>query len=489
MAIEDDIRGHIRFLYFKEEYRISKIAQKTGVSRKTIRDIIRDKPLAENRQCPSQLDPFKEQIQSILAKTPDQSTTLILESLYAAGYKGGKTIVYDYVSRFRKSQREVFMRLSSLPGEQAQVDWGHCDTISCGVHSRKLYCFCMTLSWSRYLYLEFTVSMDMNTFLLCHRHAFNFFGGVPKTIVYDNLKSVVLFHHGKEISFNARHFDFAQHYEFSPKACNVRKANEKGKVERIIQYVKGNFLKRGPFENFEHLKLESKNWLVQIANKRLHSVTRKVPEQVFRLEEQPCLLKLPAIDYDCFAPEPAVVSKESLITFQTNKYSVPSDYAYQTVTLKATSSQVIIYSQNKPIATHRRCYDKYQLIQNPEHFKKLAAQKAQVQRQLTIEKFKKLSAETPAYLSGLAQHQNNVLFHVKKIFELISLFGQTAVCGALAKALEHQAFNWEHIKNIVLDSHWVDYQPPITTRCDTPILEIDVETPDLAKYDEVSHHE
>jgi transposase len=487
MAIENDMRGHIRFLYFKEKYSLSKIAQKTGVSRKTIRNIIRNHPLAKTRQCPSQLDPFKDQIHSILADTPELTTTLILEKLGTAGYRGGKTIVYDFISRLRKRQREVFLPLHSLPGEQAQVDWGHCDTISCGVHARKLYCFCMTLSYSRYLYLEFTVSMDMNTFLLCHRHAFYFLGGVPKTVLYDNLKSVVLFHHGKEISFNARHFDFAQHYGFSPKVCNVGQAHEKGKVERAIQYIRSNFLKRGPFENLEHIKLESKNWLTQIANKRLHSVTRKVPETAFQAEEQPCLQKLPAIDYDCFAPEPAVVSKQSLIVFQTNKYSVPSDYAWQTVTLKATANEVRIYYQNHPIATHRRCYDKYQLIDDPAHYQKLAAQKSRLQVQLTLDKFKKLSAECPAYLAGLAKQQKNLVFQIQKIFELVTLFGQTAVCGAIARALEHQAFHWEHLKNIVLERHGVDYQPPVTR--DAPILEIDVETPDLSTYDEVPENE
>jgi transposase len=489
MAIDKDTRGYIRYLHFKQAYPISKITEQTGVSRKTIRDILQDKQPCNKRTTPSKLDAFKEQIQSILAQKPGMTTTLILEAIRAQGFGGGKSIVYDYVAQLRKRQKEAYLPLQTLAGEQAQVDWAHCGTICCGQHHRKLYVFCMTLSYSRYLYIEFTISMDMDTFLACHIHAFHFFEGVPKTILYDNLKSVVIGRIGQEISFNHRHLDFALHYDFSPQPCNIGKAHEKGKVERMIDYIKGNFMKRGPYENFDHIKLETKNWLRLIANKRLHTVTRKVPETSFLQEEQQHLLKLPAIGYDCYSPIVVTVTKQCLVIFQTNKYSVPAEYAYQTVIVKATTTELNIYSHNNQIATHRRCYDKFQLITNPDHYKKLLEQKRRASVHLEIEKFEQLSIESKAYLSGLLNYQKNVHYHVKKIFELVALFGKTAVSGAIAKALAHEAFHWEYIKNIILESNLVTYNVPVSPRYASDILDIDVQTPDLSKYDEVSDHD
>jgi transposase len=483
MSIDNDTRGYIRYLHFNQHDNISHISAKTGVSRKTIKRILDGKLPRENRSQSSKLDPFKPQIQTILSEKPLMPTILILEKIRAQGYRGGRTIVYDYVLQQRTSQRPAYIPLETLPGEQAQVDWGYCDTISCGQHRRKLYVFCMSLSYSRYFFLEFTVSMDMDTFLACHIHGFHFFEGVPKTILYDNLKSVVSHRVGKEVTFNARHFDFAAFYGFSPRLCNIGKAHEKGRVERMIQYIKGNFLNRGPFESFDQIRADSKIWLKQVANKRLHSVTRKIPQEAFDQQEQPHLLQLPPTAYDYCKPYPLPVSKQCLLQFQTNKYSVPSEYAYKTVTVKASTAEIHISYDHQTIATHRRCYDKYQLIKNPDHYKRLLEKKRQAESTVMIGKFEKLCPESKAYLSGLLNHQKNVHYHVAKILELAALFGKTVVSAAIVKALQHQAFPWEYIKNIVLETHGANYQVPISLQ-NKEIMALDIEPPDLSKYDE-----
>ena len=484
MTINKDTRGFIRYLHFNEEQKISAISKKTGVSRKTVRTILDGKQLQEERMKGSKLDPFITQIQAILAEKPLIPTVLILDKIRASGYDGGRTILYEYVFKLRTKQKPAFVPLEMLPGEQAQVDWGHCGTISCGQHKRKLYVFCMTLSYSRYSYLEFTVSLDMDTFLAAHIHAFDFFQGIPKSILYDNLKSVVSTRISNEITFNARHFDFASFYGFSPRVCNIRKANEKGRVERMIQYIKNNFLNRGPFENFEQIKFEGKNWLLTVANKRLHSVTRKIPEEAFVMEEKPLLLKLPLNGYDYSKPYPLPVTNECLVHFQTNKYSVPSDYAHQTVTLKSTTQEIRIYYDNQMIALHSRCYDKFQLIKNPDHYKALLEKKRRAENSISIVRFSRISAESKAYLSGLIRSQKNVHYHVAKILELCTLFGKTVVSSAIARALQHGAFHWEYIKNIILETNMSSYQPPIATQNKKEIMAMDIEPPDLSKYDQ-----
>jgi len=484
MTVDKDTRGYIRYLHFKQDHHISRIAAQTGISRKTVKAILDGKPLMENRTRNSKLESFKPPIQALLNDKPQLPTTLILEKIQALGYSGSRTILYDYVRQQRLGQQPAYIPLQMLPGEQAQVDWGYCDTISCGQHRRKLYVFCMTLSYSRYFFLEFTVSMDMDTFLACHIHAFNFLAGVPKTILYDNLKSVVTQRIGQEVTFNARHFDFAAFYGFAPRVCNIRKANEKGRVERMIQYIKGNLLNRGPFDDFDQLRAESKIWLKQVANKRLHSVTRKVPEEAFLQAEQAHLLPLPAQQYDYCQPLPLPVSKDCLVQFQTNKYSLPSHYAYKTVTLKATTAELRLYYDNQLIATHLRCYDKYQLIKNPDHYRELLEQKRRAETTIMIGKFEQLCAESKVYLSGLLNHQKNVHYHVAKILELATLFGRTVVSAAMVKALQYEAFHWEYIKNIVLETHGSNYQVPVSPQTHQEIMKLEIEPPDLSKYDQ-----
>jgi transposase len=489
MVTDQDSRGYVRYLHIRDNYSVSKISRKTGLSRKTVRDIIKDKKPSKTRDNSSKLDAYKDEIQAILKEKSGLSVVLILEKLREKGYDGGKTIVYDYIAKLRDRSKQAYFHLQTLPGEQAQVDWAYCGSICCGNHNRKLYVFCMTLSYSRYLYIEFTVSMDIDTFLACHVHAFNFFGGIPKTIVYDNLKSVVLQRIRNEITFNAHHFDFALFYGFSPLICNVRKPHEKGKVERIIKYVKGNFLARGPYKDFDHIKLESKNWLTNVANKRIQSVTRKVPEDIFLKEEKPILLPLPPSDYDYSIPRTLHVNKDSLVKFQTNIYSVPYKYASKVVRLRATTTQIKVYSDNSEIAVHPRCYDKYQIIKNPEHYKGLLEQKNKARVSVEIEEFEKLCIESKDYLQGLLKQQKNVHYHIRKILELCTLFGKTAVSGAMVKALSYKAFHWEYIKNILLETPSYNLEPVVSKKNLKKIMEIDIQVPDLSKYDQINNGE
>ena len=485
MSIDQDSRGYVRYLHFKQDYSIAKISEKTGISSKTVRKILKDIEPGPTRTKGSKLDAYKEEIQSIFQEKPGLSTVLLLEKLRKKGYHGGKTILYDHVSQLNQQKKPAYFHIETLPGNQAQVDWGHCGTINCGIHNRKLYVFCMVLSYSRHMYIEFTVSMEMEIFLAAHIRAFRFFDGIPKNILYDNLKSVVSHRIRDEISFNAHHLDFASFYDFSPRVCNVRQAHEKGKVEKAIHYIKINFLARGPYENFDHIRLESREWLINIANQRLHSVTRKKPAEAFVNEEKHLLTQLPAADYDYSIPHPVPVSKQCLVNFQTNKYSVPHQYASKVVTLKATTAEVKIYSNNSQIAVHRRCYDKYQIIKNEDHYRGLLDKKRKAESSIEIERFVKLSGESKEYLSGLLKQQKNVHYHIKKILELSVLFGKTSVCGAIAKALDHQAFHWEYIKNIILQSGSFHYHPVISTKHSKEIMDMDVEAPDLTKYDQL----
>lgn len=480
--MNDDLKGYIRYLYSVKKMPISRIAGELGKSRNTIRKVIRNEQQKKKVSRASKIDPFKEQITRLLAEKPYASNQHILEEIRRSGYEGGRSILGTYLLGLRGKDRKGFFNLETLPGWEAQADWASCGTIGCGSYRRKLYLFCMVLSYSRLLHIEFTVSMDQDTFLAGHIHAFERFGGVPQTVVYDNLKSVVSTRYGEHIVLNARFADFAGYYGFEPRVCNVRAAHEKGKVERAIRYVKENFLKHQTLSDLDTLKAQASTWLRHTANLRTHQTTRKVPLECFEKEEKHQLMLLAPLPYDYPVPRPVSARNDCLFQFDSNRYSIPAEYIGESLSFKAYNSEIRVYHQGRVVATHRRCYDKYQTIKDPAHYQALLQQKKKARHTQQIETFKAICPEAESFLEGLMRNQVNVLYHLGKILELEKLFGKTAVAGALAASLKHGAFHWEFIKNIVLKSS-SRYQLPASCKLKDQLMDIDIKTRDLNLYD------
>ena len=487
--MDKDKEGYIRYLRLQENISISEIARRVKVDRKTVRRVLCALKKKDPKQRESKLDEYKEKISRLLEEKPYISNVLIFEAIKKNGYRGGRSILGDYLLQLRSKSKEAFNHLESLPGAQAQVDWAYCGSISCGAHQRRLYLFCMVLSYSRYMYITFTTSMDSDIFMACHIKAFRYFGGVPKSLLYDNLKSVVSHRYGREVVLNERFLDFALHYGFKVKVCNVRRGNEKGKVERAIRYVKSNFIKRDEYQNLTAIETEAKCWLKETANCRIHSVTRKQPLETFTNEETSFLLPLPGNDYDYAKATPLKVRKDCLFTFDTNRYSIPAEYFGQPLFFKAYTDSIKILKNDKIIASHTRCYDKYQTIKNPEHYAQLTALKKKAQYNLDIERFKSLSPEAADYFSGLMKNQLNALYHVRQILSLEKLFGKVAVAEAMAHALAYKAFHWEFIKNILLNSKPSLKTPQSALYDREQLMNIRVKAPDLSDYDQLKDKE
>ena len=228
----------------KHGLNVAQSARKRALEPKTVAKWIHIKSFTPRKSTVrrSKLDPYKTQIVSWLESYP-LSAIQIFQRLKEIGYAGGYTIVKDYVTLVRPKRQPAFLTLSFDPGECGQMDWGEYGSVSVGSTRRRLSFFVMVLCDSRLMYVEFTVSQTMEHFLSCHQKAFQFFGGVPKKVMVDNLKSAVLKRVvGQSPVFNPRYLDFSQHYGFDIAACNVRKGNEKGRVENGVGYVKAIML-------------------------------------------------------------------------------------------------------------------------------------------------------------------------------------------------------------------------------------------------------
>src|SRR6266849_4372573 len=413
----------------------------------------------------SVLEPFKPRVTRLLDTHP-YSAQQIFQRLREEGYRGGMTVLRDYIRRIRPTKRPVYLKLHFAPGECAQVDWGCYGTVAVGNTRRRLSFFVMVLAFSRQMFVEFTVSQTMEHFLACHQHGFAAFGGVPSKIMVDNLKSAVLQRlAGAAPVFNPRYLDFARHHGFAIEACNVARGNEKGRVESGVGYVKKNFLHGLELTDFSTIHAAAQVWLDTVANVRIHGETQQRPVDLLA-QERPRLGPLNPHPYDIALTSTSVASSQFRITLDTNQYSVPAAYAHRRLTIKAYPDRVCIYFDNR-----------------------LIAQRSRAREQRLMMHFLALSPDATAYYDGLEQRRLNARHHVRKILALAEIYPADAVARAITDGLAFQAFSAEYITNILEARARALPEPgplQLTRRHD--LLDIDIAPPDLNAY-EINDHD
>ncbi len=475
----------LRALHDEKHLKLAQIAEELKLDPKTVATWI-ERPSYLRRQSAkraSKLDSFKGQIIALLERHP-YTAQQILQQLKSQGYAGGYSILKAFVRLVRPVRKPAFLMLEFAAGECAQVDWGSFGSLTVGSTHRRLSFFVMVLCYSRLMYLEFTLSEGMEQFLSCHRHAFECFGGVPQKVMIDNLKVGVLQHPaGSEAQFNPRYLDFAAHYGFAPIACQVKKANEKGRVENGVGYVKKNFLNGLELPAFSAINPAARQWLDTVANVRIHGETRCKPLERF-VQEKPLLKPLPLHPYDCAVLRPIGANGCCRVLFDTNRYTVPYLYASQKLTLKIYPDQLLLYHHEKLIATHLRCYDRRQNIQNPDHIKELLEQRRKARDQTCLQAFLNLGPEAELYGRKLREKRLNAAHHIQKIVALSQLYGQDKVARALQDALAFDAYGCEYIANLLeqRERHAVAPSPLHLTRRQD-LLDLELPAADLSLYD------
>lgn len=484
--------SEIRRLYFADRLPKKQIARRLSISVKTVRRALKIEgppgPLTRNRS--SLIDPFKEKVASLLGKYPSLSAVRVQEEIAKGGYQGGITILRGYLRGVRPPRREVFLRIETEPGEEAQIDWGlFGDYFGCG---RILSCFAFVLSYSRMMTLVWTFSQKLEDLLRAHKRAFHFFEGVPKKALYDNMKTVVLGRMGKDIRFHPKFLAFAGTYLFEPVACNPRKGNEKGKVERTIGYVRKNFFDGRTFRDLSDLQAQSDRWRDEIANCRIHGTTRERPINRYQIE-RPLLRPLSEIPFDCDQVLTVPASKDYRISFDTNTYTVPPLYAGLPLTVRANDHEVRIFKGDRLIASHLRCWGKYKSIEDPKHTEEVLEEKRRAQAAKAKDLFLSLGTEAEAYLKGLFQTPRSLPHELKKINALVTVYGKTEVLQAIHQATPFQAFGSEYLKNIILQNVTKrgEIQPagPVDPKMRPELVDLVVEERPLTDYTRLAEDE
>jgi transposase len=365
--------AEIRRLHRVEGMSIRGISRRLGLARETVTRAVRAKgpPVYRRAAQVSKVDPFKGRIAELLAEYPRLSAVRVREILSAEGYTGGSTILRDYLHQVRPRPIQAFQRTVYPPGEIGQVDWAQMpDPIPDAFGKlRPVYAFVMVLGYSRMLTVIFSFRTRLVDFLRCHAEALAFFGGVPRTIVYDNLKSVVLHRRRAEVTFNPQFLPFADRYGFRPFPTWPGEPHEKGLVERPIFYVKDNFWYGRKFTSMQDLQAQGNRWREGICNVRIHSGLDERPADRFELERGH-LMALPEEPYQAEEILFAKASRWGYVRLDANDYSIPLLFAGRRLGAKLDATSVRIYDQGHLLVQHARCFGHHQVITFPEHQKR-----------------------------------------------------------------------------------------------------------------------
>ena len=357
---------------------ITQISKEMGVDRKTVSNWLKKNnvPVYKKRVLQSsKLDPFKSYI---LERMNDGcvNAVVIYDELVEKGYQGKLTILREFMKPHReKVMSKASIRFETPPGKQAQVDWGEFFIEQTDGKFKKLYAFIMVLGYSRDYYLEFTENSKFDTLIGCHERAFTFFGGVPESILYDNMKTVVAHSHKTGIDkWNQRFLRFADHHSFIPVRHRPYHPRSKGKVERGVKYVRGNFWPRiQTFTDLSDLNEQARLWLDTRCNVRLHQTTRRIPQEVLTEERLRPMNLEPFLSTDLVSRK---VMNDCMISYQTNYYSVPFRFVGSRVGVRdLRNGQIEIYDEaGILIERYRKPAGKYQVQKIKKHFEGLLIQ-------------------------------------------------------------------------------------------------------------------
>lgn len=439
---------------FKKGYNKTQIANILGIDRKTVRTILQKIEKygeVERKEYVSILDPHKEYINIQVSK--ELTAKRIFQDLRDEyKYTGSYDTVKRYVAGIKKKPSKPYMVLTTLPGEESQVDFGYIGTIKVNNRRRKAWVFVMSLSYSRYMYVQIVFDQSVKTFIQCHKQAFKYFGGVPETVKIDNLKAGVLENDFYEPVIQKNYAAFAAHYGFWAQPCRVRTPTDKGKVESNVDYVKNNCFKGREFKDYEEAKKFLSRWLDTIANVRKHGTTHKIPLKVFQTIEKETLADLPKEEYIMSKSKTCIVNTNCHITYCGNYYSVPYAYIGQAVNVIEINNLVKVFYKEKEIALHTICSDKKgRFITNNEHYphSKNITSSEILSRQRN--EMSEIGSNALRFFDEFLKVSNNRKYDYRSITGILSLrnnYSSEIIDKACARACNYEVFTYRVIKKI-----------------------------------------
>lgn len=449
--IPTDLEGKILRLYQAERWSVGAIATEVGVHHSTVSRVLHSAGMPRPTSTrPSKLDPYEGFMRQQLDKHPKITAACLFEMTRQRGYSGSPSHFRRVVARLRpRKPAEAFMRLRTLKGEQAQVDWAHMGTVAVGRATRPLMAFVMVLSWSRHIFVRFSLDQRMGSFLRGHAGAFDFFGGVPRVALYDNLKSAVTSRRGQAIQFNETLLAFANHHRYEPRPVAPYRGNEKGRVERAIRYLRSSFFTGRDTRNLDNLNAQALIWCREIAGERRcpEDDTQSVIE-AWR-EEREVLMELPDDAFPTWDQAEVKVGKTPYVRFDLNDYSVPHDRVRRGLQVLADHHRVRIMEAGEQLAEHPRSWSRGEQIEDPSHIEALVQFKREGREARGKDRLTHAAPRAQELLREAGLRGHNVGAATASLLRLLDTYGQAELASAVGEALDKDSPHPHAVRQIL----------------------------------------
>lgn len=486
MALSREQETDILRYYFAEKWRVGTIARQLNLHHSSVERVIAQAgiPKPERTTQPSIIDPYLPFIVETLAQYPSLTSARLYQMAVERGYPGGPSHFRDHVAQLRpKKLPEAFLRLKTLPGEQAQIDWGHFGDVQIGQAKRQLMAFVMVLSYSRRIFVQFFLNARMGPFLQGHVNAFEQWQSVPRVCLYDNLRSAVISRQGKAIQFNPALLELAAHYHFEPRPVAVARGNEKGRVERAIRYIRDNCFASRTWTDLEDLNAQALAWSQAHAmDRRCPGDTSRTVREVFA-EEQPQLMALPDNPFAAEEKLAVSVDKTPFVRFDLNDYSVPHEYVRSKLLIVANEQQVRVLHEHKQVACHPRHYGKGEQIVQAEHHEALVNHKRQAKSHNGQHRLQAACPQTEVLLQQAVERGHPLATTVRLLLQSLDDYGSQAFCQAVVKALASDSSHANAVAQILqCEREKQHLPPPLTISINHPKAKLQVPTATLDRY-------
>lgn len=438
MTVSAELEAEIHRLHHAEHWPIGTIARQLRIHGDVVRRVLQLTAPPKTVRRTSIVDDYTPFITELLQRWPTLRATRVFDMVSERGFSGSARTIRAHVAELRPTRpREAWLRVSTLIGEQSQIDWAFVGYVNVEGTKRAMWMFVITLSWSRALWAEMCFSMDAATVARSLVRAGEAFGGVTRTWLFDNPKTIVIERNGPDIiRFHPLLLSTTTALNVQPKLCAPRKPQEKGKVERAIRYMRDRALSGWTPTTIEDGNERLRRFCTDVAMKREHpTIVGRTVEDCFA-EEKSRLLSLPT----CMPPtdevRSAVVDKTAFVRFDCNDYSVPHTLVGKTLTVVASDSVVRVVDVDVEVARHFRSWARKIVVENPRHRVALVAHKHGAKE---TKRREQLQHRFPTFVKVIERwldENRNVGSASSKTWTIVERYGDKTFAAALAVFIE-----------------------------------------------------
>ncbi len=450
--ISVEARTTIRYLH-AQGVSIRAIAAQLGLARNTVRAAIRapDPPTRTRaKRANPQLGPFAAQIAAMLFEQRFIGSR-ILRELEARGYRGGPTALYAYLAQLKaeRAAPRAVERFETGPGEQAQFDWSPYQ-VTLGESLRRVVLFGLILGYSRRKYYLASLDEAQASAFAALEQGFAHFGGVAKRLLVDNAKVLVADARPATFAWNVHFLELCGHYQIEPVACQIRRPQTKGKIERPFFYIEEHFIKGGRFTDLDDLNRQLARFQAEELDLRVHGTTQARPLDRFAAERS-SLTPLPPGRFISRLDAVRKVSLDCLVSYGGSRYSVPQQHAGCQVWVRPMlGTRLEIHTQQgECIATHPVTTVKGSLVIQQEHYAGLR-QRTPVTKSVASAAFLARFPDQQPFLEAvLAAHPTGPALLLRAVLELAAGYPDDALRAAFAAALHHHCYALPFLRGVV----------------------------------------